>query len=99
MRGVLGRLRYRGIQVAGWLLPGAVFLASGPAPRSDHELATPWRIAAAQASDAQEQWRQQQEAQAAYQRGILAAQRGDGPAAEAAWALATQGFRRIVEQN
>ena len=47
----------------------------------------------------QDQWRLLQEAQAAYQRGIQAAQRGDTAAAETAWGSASEGFRRVLSDN
>lgn len=88
---MLSRLGFVGLWVAGSLLPGTLDLVGG----SRCGLG----LAAAQASEMQEQWRLLQDAQAAYQRGILAVQRGDSTAAETAWAIASAGFRRIIRDN
>ena len=91
MRSMLSRLGFVGLWVAGSLLPSTL----DPFRASQHG----WAPAAAQASEMQEQWRLLQDAQAAYQRGILAAQRGDSTAAETAWAIASAGFRRVIQDN
>ena len=86
---MLSRLGFVGFWVAGSLLPGTLFRS----PQRG------WGTAVAQASEMQEQWQLLQDAQAAYQRGIQAVQRGDSTAAETAWAIASAGFRRIIKDN
>lgn len=53
----------------------------------------------ARASDMQEQWRLLQDAQAAYQRGLLLQQRGDRPGAESAFEAASSGFQAVLQRN
>jgi tetratricopeptide (TPR) repeat protein len=53
----------------------------------------------ARASDMQEQWRLLQDAQSAYQRGLLLQQRGDKPGADAAFEAATAGFQAVLQRN
>jgi tetratricopeptide (TPR) repeat protein len=53
----------------------------------------------AHAGDMQEQWRLLQDAQAAYQRGLGALQRGDRPAAEQAFEAASSGFQAVLQLN
>ena len=91
MRSMLSRLGFVGLWVAGSLLPGTLDLFRSPQRG--------WGTAVAQASEMQEQWQLLQDAQAAYQRGIQAVQRGDSTAAETAWAIASAGFRRIIKDN
>lgn len=86
---MLSRLGFVGLWVAGWLLPGA--LCYDDRPSAGFGLAA--------ASEMQEQWQLLQDAQAAYQRGIAAVQRGDNAAADVAWAIASAGFRRIITDN
>ena len=88
---MLSRLGFVGLWVAGSLLPGTLDLT--------RSWQRGWGTAAAQASEMQEQWQLLQDAQAAYQRGILAVQRGDSTAAETSWAIASAGFRRILKDN
>ena len=88
---MLSRLGFVGLWVAGSLLPGTLDLFRSPQRG--------WGTAVAQASEMQEQWQLLQDAQAAYQRGIQAVQRGDSTAAETAWAIASAGFRRIIKDN
>lgn len=88
---MLSRLGFVGLWVAGGLLPGTLDLFRSPQRG--------WGTAVAQASEMQEQWQLLQDAQAAYQRGIQAVQRGDNTAAETAWAIASAGFRRIIKDN
>src|SRR5690349_17311377 len=95
MRSMFGRLGFVGLWVAGWLLPGVLGFDGGFAGGRPGG----WGVGLAQAAEMQDQWRTLQEAQAAYQRGILAVQRGDNAAAEAAWGVASDGFRRVLAQN
>ena len=88
---MLSRLGFVGFWVAGSLLPGTPDLFRSPQRG--------FCTAVAQASEMQEQWQLLQDAQAAYQRGIQAGQRGDSTAAETAWAIASAGFRRIIKDN